>query len=131
LVLVGQGPLKDEAVDLVKKLKIENKVVFSGFQSNPYPYMKNAKFMVLSSEFEGLGMVILESLALNTPVISTDCNSGPGEILPKKNLTPVNDIRALSIKIKDAVKNMDNYNCKIKEEFLLENVIKEYLKLIN
>ncbi|MDC0390531.1 glycosyltransferase [Candidatus Thioglobus sp.] len=129
LVLVGQGPLEEKSRDLVKKLNIKDKVIFSGFQNNPYPYMKNAKFMVLSSEFEGLGMVILESLALNTPVISTDCNSGPREILPKKNLTPVNDVNALALRISDASNNTINYSCNIRKEFLLENVVKEYIKL--
>jgi glycosyltransferase involved in cell wall biosynthesis len=61
LVLVGTGELLDEAKALVKNLGIENKVIFTGFKKNPYPYMKHAKFMVLSSDFEGLGLVILES----------------------------------------------------------------------
>jgi|SaaInlLV_10m_DNA_3_1039740.scaffolds.fasta_scaffold11240_1 glycosyltransferase involved in cell wall biosynthesis len=131
LVLVGQGPLQDKSIDLVKNLKIEDKVIFTGFQSNPYPYMKNAKFMVLSSEFEGLGMVILESLALNTPVISTDCDSGPREILPEENLVPINDVNALANKISAVSDNTANYSCNIRKEFLLENVVKEYIKLIN
>lgn len=131
LVLLGQGPLEKQSRDLVKRLNIEDKVIFAGFQSNPYPYMKNAKFMVLSSEFEGLGIVILDSITLGTPVISTDCDSGPREILPEENLVPINDVNALANKISAVSDNTANYSCNIRKEFLLENVVKEYIKLIN
>ena len=127
---MGQGPLEEKLRNLVKKLNLEDKIVFLGFQSNPYLYIKNAKFMVLSSEFEGLGMVILESLALNTPVVSTDCDSGPREILPKKNLCPVNDVNALSGLIKKATKDPDSYKSQLPKQFSLELITKKYLDLI-
>ena len=52
-----------------------------GFNKNPYAWMKHAKLLVLSSDYEGFGMVLVEALALNTPVVSTDCHHGPNEIL--------------------------------------------------
>lgn len=61
LVLVGQGTLKKEIKELVKCLDIEDRVIFQGFHSNPYPLIKSSKLMVLSSSFEGLPMVILEA----------------------------------------------------------------------
>ena len=61
---------------------IEDKVIFAGFQKNPYPFIKHAKLMVVSSDFEGFSIAILEALALETAIISTDCPSGPNEVLP-------------------------------------------------
>ena len=131
LVLLGEGLFKEKTQALVKKLKLEDKVMFVGFKTNPYSYVKNAKLSVLSSDFEGLPTVILESLILGTPVISTDCESGPREMLPKKNLTPVNDIDALADQIKNAVNNINDYRSDLKEDFLLENITKKYLELAN
>jgi glycosyltransferase involved in cell wall biosynthesis len=129
LVLVGQGPLKKECEELVNSLGLNEKVIFAGFKSNPYPLMKNAKLMVFSSEYEGLGLVILESLVVGTPVISTDCESGPREILPKNNLVPVNDIRALASKISDAVQYPIKYSAKVSRNFHLEEATSHYLNL--
>lgn len=131
LVLLTKGScaIKQKMKILVKSLKIEDKVIFAGFKSNPYPYVKHAKLMVLSSAYEGLPTVILESLVLGTPVISTDCESGPREILPQKNLTPVGDIDALANQIRGAMKNIDNFKTDIDEVFLLENTTNKYLEL--
>lgn len=100
LVLVGTGELLEASKKLVKDLGIEDKVIFTGFKKNPYPYMKHAKLMVLSSDFEGLGLVILEALALGTPVISTDCPSGPNEILANQYLVAVQDVDELASRIR-------------------------------
>lgn len=129
LLLVGKGELEEATKNLVKQLELEDKVIFVGFCSNPYPYIKQAKLMVLSSIYEGLPTVILESLILKTPVISTDCESGPEEMLPQKNLTPVNDVEALADQIKDAVMHIDKYKFDLKKAFLLTNIVKKYLDL--
>mgnify|MGYP001595421127 CR=1 FL=1 len=131
LVLIGKGKLQKECKELVDELGLNQKVLFAGFQSNPYPFIKNAKLMVLSSDFEGFGMVITEALALNTPVISTDCPSGPSEILPQNNLVPVGNTNALADKIVDAVANVRKYESAIKNDFLLEHQITKYLQLID
>lgn len=130
LLLLGQGPLLEQSKALVKELGIEDKVIFAGFQSNPYPYIKHAKLMVLSSDFEGLPTVILEALALNTPVISTDCPSGPNEMLPHMNLCKVGDIDKLSVLIQNADINPEAYKTHLKEDFLLEYATKKYLDLL-
>ncbi|MBP0556258.1 glycosyltransferase, partial [Mycobacterium tuberculosis] len=90
---------------LAVDLEISDKVVFTGFKSNPYPYIKHAKCLVLSSRFEGFGRVIAEALAVDTPVISTDCPYGPSELLPKQNLVPVDDIDALAQLLEQAMAN--------------------------
>lgn len=131
LILVGTGDLQKQNQQLVKQLDIEDKVIFAGFQKNPYPWIKHADFMVLSSDFEGLGLVILESLALKTPVISTDCPSGPAEILPKNNLVPIQDIDALATKINEACQNPMRFQSNLKDQFTLDYATKAYLALIN
>ncbi|MFW5983231.1 MAG: glycosyltransferase, partial [bacterium] len=66
LVILGEGPLKNNLVNLSKELKIETKVHFLGFIDNPYNYLKQADVFVLSSSFEGFGNVIVEALAVGT-----------------------------------------------------------------
>lgn len=131
LVLLGQGSLKSEMQNLAKQLNIETKVIFMGFKPNPYPYIKNAKFMVLSSRFEGFGLVIAEALALNTPVISTDCPSGPREMLPSKNLTEVDDICQLAEALEQAMQCPDTFRVPFNEDFLPQTIAQQYIGLID
>jgi glycosyltransferase involved in cell wall biosynthesis len=89
---------------LIKSQGVEDSVIVAGFKTNPFPWIKAARLLVLSSEREGLPNVLLESLWMNTPVISTDCPSGPREILefdPDRYLTPVNDPQALGRKMRE------------------------------
>ena len=129
LVLMGQGPLLMQCKSLVKELGLENKIIFAGFFSNPYPVMKKAKALLVSSDFEGLGMVILEAICLRVPVISTDCESGPREILPSRNLIPVGDKRAYSRAIQDVESSPDIYLSNLNEQFTKEEAIRQYLQL--
>ncbi|ACK48746.1 MULTISPECIES: glycosyltransferase [Shewanella] len=76
-----------KAIKAAKKFGIEKRLIIPGFQSNPFPWIKQAKALVLSSDFEGLPTVLIESLACGTPVVSTDCPHGPSEILTG-NLAP-------------------------------------------
>ena len=82
LVLLGQGKLQEDMEALVKQLGLTDKVHFAGFCANPYPWIKHAHCKILSSNREGFALVVAEALALQTPVISTDCQSGPAEMLP-------------------------------------------------
>ena len=73
LYILGKGEEKKELLNLAKKLGIENKIKFEGFQSNPYIYLKHADLFVLSSRYEGLPNVVLEALYIKTPVVITNC----------------------------------------------------------
>ncbi|MDE5415810.1 glycosyltransferase [Alkalihalobacterium chitinilyticum] len=81
LVILGEGPLKDELLQQAAQLTIEDRIHFVGFQSNPYIYFSKADLFVLTSIHEGFSHVIAEALASGTPVVSTDCKSGPAEVL--------------------------------------------------
>lgn len=129
LVLVGTGPLQAESEALCQTLGIAEHVFFAGFQSNPYPWIAAATAMVLSSIYEGFGLVIGEALALGIPVISTDCESGPRELLPTQNLVPIQDSEALSKKMHDIMRYPSHYVSDFNNEFLPEKVATSYLKI--
>ena len=131
LVLVGQGGLQAECEALAKQLGISDKVFFVGFHSNPYPWIASATGMVLSSIYEGFGIVIAEALALDVPVISTDCESGPAEILPSNNLIPVNDADALAEKMTQLMHHPAYFSHPFNEKLLPKSVAQRYLNLVS
>lgn len=85
LVIMGSGKLEEDLKQVSRDVKVENSVKFIGFKDNPYAYMAKAKFLALTSKHEGLPMVILETLASGTPVISFNCRTGPSEIITNKH----------------------------------------------
>lgn len=99
LLVLGQGPLRTQLASKARSLGVEAAVDFLGFRENPLPLIKRASALVLSSDYEGFGNVIVEALGCGTPVISTDCPFGPSEILADGRfgrLVPVRDARALA-----------------------------------
>lgn len=81
LLILGEGPLYAELTQFANELGIIEHVYFLGFQSNPYIYMQHADLFVLTSVHEGFSHVIAEALATGLPVVATDCQSGPREVL--------------------------------------------------
>jgi glycosyltransferase involved in cell wall biosynthesis len=81
LIILGSGPLAEALQALAVQLGLLGSVDFLGFQPNVLPYIRQADAFVLSSRCEGFGNVIVEALGCGTPVISTDCEHGPAEIL--------------------------------------------------
>jgi glycosyltransferase involved in cell wall biosynthesis len=102
LVILGWGPDLPHLTALVEELGIATDVDFPGYVQNPYAYMARADVFVLSSAWEGLPTVLIEAMALDTPVVATDCESGPAEILANGRygyLMPVGDSDALAAAI--------------------------------
>lgn len=89
LALIGTG--NENEVEKVKRLAIElgieQRILFLGFQENPYPFIKHAAQLVLSSDSEGFGNVLVEALLCGTPVVSTRCPGGPTEILENAGMS--------------------------------------------
>ena len=81
LLVLGGGPDEADLITYTRTIKINEYVVFNDFEKNPYPYIKNSLFSVLTSRYEGFPMAIPEALALGVPVVSVDCKSGPNEVV--------------------------------------------------
>lgn len=81
LLLLGKGEYEINLRQKIKDLDVESKIIFLGFDNNPYKYLSRANCFILSSDYEGFPNSIQEALASGLPVISTDCKAGPREIL--------------------------------------------------
>ncbi len=99
LVILGEGPQRGELEQLIVELGLSEDIALPGFQDNPYKFMGRASLFVLSSLYEGFGNVLVEALALGTPVVSTACPVGPDEIVTDGEtglLVPPADEQALA-----------------------------------
>jgi glycosyltransferase involved in cell wall biosynthesis len=131
LVIVGEGKLNAELKAKAKALGIDENVHFVGNQENPYVWMKHAELFVLSSKFEGLGIVLFEALACGTPILSVDCPGGVRDIF-KGELEPYlceHNADALAQKM-DLVIEQGGYAVKEEwiEDFKPENVVNAFLQ---
>jgi glycosyltransferase involved in cell wall biosynthesis len=96
---VGEGPQRDELIELSRGLNIADSVFLAGYKSNPYKYMARAALLVLASRSEGFALVIGEAMICGTPVIASDCDFGPREMLENGRyglLVPVGDFNAMA-----------------------------------
>ncbi|NEO27036.1 MAG: glycosyltransferase [Kamptonema sp. SIO4C4] len=135
LMILGWGPLRSQLEALVTDLGLENDVALLGYIENPYPYMAKASVFALSSAWEGLPTVLIEAMAVGTPVVSTDCPSGPQEILDGGKygiLTPVQDSSALAEGILTVLKQPTPAMPKEwLEQFTLTATTQNYLKIFH
>lgn len=136
LVLLGgvSGPdglaYENEMRRLAAELGIADRVIFAGFHQNPYPWVKKAALLAMSSDSEGLPTVLIESLIIGTPVVSTDCPTGPSEILTgdlATFLSPVGDAPALAANIRAALAAYPVIGDEHVERFRSEATIRAYL----
>ncbi|WNM20229.1 glycosyltransferase [Flavobacterium capsici] len=138
LGIIGEGPLKKDLQEKIKVLNLEDCVHLIGFLPNPYPYMKEAKYLVSSSLYEGFSNVIIESLCLGTPVIATNCPGGNAEVLVEgKNgfLCNVNDAEDLASIMEKGINESDKFDNKniandAKVLFNMETIFKQYVKVL-
>lgn len=107
LIILGNGAEKENLMALVNRLNLTSKVRFAGYQENPFSYMAKSSLFVLSSQNEGLPGVLIEAMACGCPVVASQCNSGPEEILDYGKwgtLVPVGEVDKFAKEIINALK---------------------------
>jgi glycosyltransferase involved in cell wall biosynthesis len=138
LIIIGNGPHREELQDLIHQLEVTDSVFLPGYVKNPYPLIKKAIAFVLSSRFEGLSSVIIEALTLAKPVVATSCG-GPIEILCDGRegiLVPPEDVDGLadgisrilsdqSLREKLSISNIERLRC-----FSTENIVPQWEQLL-
>jgi glycosyltransferase involved in cell wall biosynthesis len=131
LALVGDGPRREQLEEYCRSLGIEDRVEFFGYVENPYKYMGSASVFVLSSGWEGFGNVLVEAMACGCPVVSTDCPTGPSEILSNGEygqLVPVGEPGALAEAISEVLSS-GHSNTRLEnraDDFHVETIVDQY-----
>lgn len=132
LIILGKGDERLALERLIKQRNLSEYIDLQGYVENPTPYMHGADVFVLSSRREGFGLVLAEAMAVGTPVVSTDCPTGPADILGNGEygkLTPVGDARSMATAI-DETLNDPLPSEKLKraiKEYAPSKVASEYL----
>jgi len=135
LMILGKGRKRTQLEALAWELGVAEDVAFPGFVPNPFPYMARAAVFVLSSAWEGLPGALVEALACGCPVVSTDCPSGPGEVLEQGKygpLVPVKDAAALAraiLSVLDAPPDRAQLRAR-SSVFSVERVADRYLEVL-
>ena len=145
LYFIGDGEKKEIIKQKIKEYNLEDDIILLGQIENPYPFFKSAKLFVHTAKYEGLPTVLLESLALGTPVVSYDCPTGPRDILGKNSeygeLISLNDKDMFVEKVLELMNSKEKYekyknlslirandfsmeNNKVKLKELIENIKK-------
>ena len=135
LNIVGEGSELKNLINLTKKLELSKNVTFVGKVIDPRRFYEKADIFILSSNFEGFGNVIIEALAFNCKVISSDCPSGPKEILENGKwgkLFPVNNHQKLANLILDISQKKIFQNSSIRaQKFSIQKIGFEYKKMFD
>jgi glycosyltransferase involved in cell wall biosynthesis len=140
LIFLGDGEQKDFLQNLAKSFNIENRVHFLGQVKNPYKYIARSDIFVSCSESEGFPNVLVESMICGTVVVSSDCVSGPREILGDNDyglLFNIGDTDGLLKHINFLLNNIEakkKYIRKAKkraEDFSVENILQKYKEVLN
>ena len=150
LYIFGVGDMQEELEDLINKLDVNAQVKLMGFDSNPYKYLKSADLFVFGSNHEGFPNVLLEAMACGLPILTTNCQSGPSEILELKKekdndimltkygiLTPIKNVNAMAkgmdyfIKHKSFIQDCVDQGQKRIKDFEKDSILKEYIDLVS
>ncbi len=134
LVILGEGEQRPALEALARTLGIADQVAMPGFVPNPFPYMRRASVYVLCSIYEGLPNALIQAMACGCPVVSTDCPSGPREILDGGrygHLVPVGDSQALAEAILEVLSGVHKpVPSEWLQQFTEERVVEQYLHLL-
>ncbi|NEO14782.1 MULTISPECIES: glycosyltransferase family 4 protein [unclassified Moorena] len=135
LIILGEGELRPELENLRDQLGLTDNVIFPGVVRNPFSVLKRSELFVLSSRFEGLPGVLVEALACGLPVVSTDCPSGPREVIrdgvngilvPSENRLALATALERLISNEEERKRLASYAPKITEQFGLGTIIERW-----
>jgi glycosyltransferase involved in cell wall biosynthesis len=133
LIILGEGELRSELHALIVKLGMEGRISLPGYVENPYAYMRQSDLFVLSSRWEGFGNVLVEAMACNIPIVSTNCPNGPAEILEDGKwgtLVPVGNSVLLAEAILRGLKEgRSNFEDRA-AQFTIEKAGSAYLKVL-
>ncbi|HNS59257.1 MAG TPA: glycosyltransferase [Nitrosomonas europaea] len=136
LVILGEGELRAELEQLVASLGVQDNVQLPGFADNPFAWMSRVRLFVLSSRWEGLPNVLIQAMACGAAVVSTDCPSGPDEILEGGKwgrLVPVGDEEALAEAMVTLLEMPENQLSDVRQRaggFRPELAVDAYLKIL-
>ena len=134
LLILGEGTLRSALEAEIKHLDLADFVQMPGFVDNPYPIMRFSSLFVLSSAWEGLPNVLIQAMACGTPVVSTDCPSGPVEILENGRwgrLVPVGGVTELAEAMAATLDETEHPEvAKRAADFSVDRSVKEYLKVL-
>lgn len=135
LVILGEGEERGLLEDIITQKALTKDVVLQGFVKNPYAWMASADLFVMSSRWEGLPTALIEAMACGVPVISTDCPSGPKEILEDGKwgkLVPVGNSAALAEAMEAAILNPEKILVeKRAQNFSVRNSVLRYIEFVN
>ncbi len=136
LMILGEGEERHYLESLVRDLGVAENVDLPGFVTNPYAYMARSTVFVLSSLFEGLPTVLIEAMATGTRLVSTNCESGPAEILANGRygkLVPVGDVnglaKAIITTLDEPRHNLDILRQRV-AQFSLEEAVEKYRQVL-
>ncbi len=136
LLILGEGDKRRELENLVTELGLEDDVALPGFVGNPYYFIKHAAIVGVSSKWEGMINVIIEAIAIGTPVVSTDCHSGPAEILENGRigqLIPVGDVGAFAAAIESTLDNPPEKKIlqQRANDFSVSRIARKYIEILS
>lgn len=132
LLILGEGEERASLEQQIERLSLSDYACLLGYVHDPYAYFARASLFVLPSRWEGFGLVVAEALACGAPVVASDCQSGPAEILENGRygrLVPVNDREALARAMLEALAG-EHDRCPLIErggQFSLEKALDRYL----
>jgi glycosyltransferase involved in cell wall biosynthesis len=132
LTILGEGVLRPELEAMIETLEIRSSVSLPGFVLDPTLWFGSADLFVLSSSWEGLPTVMIEALECGVPVVSTDCPSGPAEILENGlygRLVPVGDVTALAAAIQASLLEPHDHDAlrRRAQDFAVPRIAVQYL----
>lgn len=134
LLILGEGEERAKLEVLIRELGLEDEIQLTGFKINPYQYMRRATVFALSSRWEGLPGALIQALACGCSIVSTDCLSGPSEVLEGGRwgrLVPVGDAQAMAAALEAALaEGRRTVDPRAIQPFRADVVLAQYRKIL-